>query len=101
MVFPTVNNSTQLGQLGVHQSCTGDIVELSILSSVDPNSVDLGEYHVHVLTSVIKRFLQEMPEPLFTFDYYDDVILATGRLNRDDHYHFLIVVAIMMCVVSI
>ena len=45
----------------------------------DPSSVDLGEYHVHVLTSVIKRFLQEMPEPLFTFDYYDDIILATGR----------------------
>ncbi|KAK2161935.1 hypothetical protein LSH36_107g02020 [Paralvinella palmiformis] len=50
--------------------------------NTDPNSVDLGEYHVHVLTSVIKRFLQEMPEPLFTFDYYDDVILATEITNE-------------------
>ncbi|XP_034242565.1 unconventional myosin-IXAa-like isoform X3 [Thrips palmi] len=38
--------------------------------------VDFETYPVHVLASVLKCFLREMPEPLLTFDCYDDFIRA-------------------------
>lgn len=38
----------------------------------------LENYPVHVLTSVLKCFFREMPEPLLTFDCYDDFILAAN-----------------------
>lgn len=42
--------------------------------SEDP--VDFETYPVHVLAAVLKTFLREMPEPLLTFDCYDDFLRA-------------------------
>ncbi|XP_064073013.1 unconventional myosin-IXAa-like isoform X4 [Vanessa tameamea] len=36
----------------------------------------LDAYAVHVRASVLKTFFRELPEPLLTFDLYDDFILA-------------------------
>ncbi|CAK1542108.1 unnamed protein product [Leptosia nina] len=36
----------------------------------------LDAYAVHVRASVLKSFFRELPEPLLTFDLYDDLILA-------------------------
>ncbi|XP_026326253.1 unconventional myosin-IXa-like isoform X3 [Hyposmocoma kahamanoa] len=36
----------------------------------------LDSYAVHVRASVLKGFFRELPEPLLTFDLYDDFILA-------------------------
>ncbi|XP_050676154.1 unconventional myosin-IXAa-like [Leptidea sinapis] len=36
----------------------------------------LEQYAVHVRASVLKTLLRELPEPLLTFDLYDDLILA-------------------------
>nr|XP_032514779.1 unconventional myosin-IXAa-like [Danaus plexippus plexippus] len=36
----------------------------------------LDSYAVHVRASVLKSFFRELPEPLLTFDLYDDFILA-------------------------
>lgn len=36
----------------------------------------LDSYAVHVRASVLKTFFRELPEPLLTFDLYDDFILA-------------------------
>ncbi|XP_013169828.1 PREDICTED: unconventional myosin-IXa-like isoform X4 [Papilio xuthus] len=36
----------------------------------------LESYAVHVRASVLKSFFRELPEPLLTFDLYDDFILA-------------------------
>ena len=32
------------------------------------------EYPVHVLTTVLKAFFRELPEPLLTFELYDDFL---------------------------
>ncbi|KAJ8714511.1 hypothetical protein PYW07_002736 [Mythimna separata] len=37
----------------------------------------LDAYAVHVRASVLKSFFRELPEPLLTFDLYDDFILAS------------------------
>lgn len=39
-------------------------------------------FQVHVLASVLKSFLREMPEPLLTFDCYDEFLRA-ANLSED------------------
>ncbi|XP_014286728.1 unconventional myosin-IXa isoform X1 [Halyomorpha halys] len=44
--------------------------------------IPFDQYQVHVLASVLKGFLREMPEPLLTFDCYDDFLRA-ANLTED------------------
>jgi len=58
-------------------------VQKSILNSVkfimlDVSTISFSDYHVHVLTSVMKSFFREMKEPLMTFSLYSDFIRAAG-----------------------
>uniref|UniRef100_A0A1B6CWZ1 Unconventional myosin-IXb-like n=2 Tax=Clastoptera arizonana TaxID=38151 RepID=A0A1B6CWZ1_9HEMI len=46
------------------------------------DSVQFEKYQVHVLASVLKCFLREMPEPLLTFDCYDEFLRA-ANLTED------------------
>lgn len=46
--------------------------------------VDFETYPVHVLASVLKSFLREMPEPLLTFDCYDDFLRAANLTDPAD-----------------
>lgn len=39
--------------------------------------VDYDAYSIHVLSAVLKSFFREMPEPLMTFELYDDFLWAT------------------------
>ncbi|XP_070212949.1 unconventional myosin-IXb-like [Littorina saxatilis] len=48
--------------------------ELRGLLEVDPEAVNLDEYPVHVLTTVMKSFFRELPEPVLTFDLYDEFL---------------------------
>uniref|UniRef100_A0A069DY68 Putative myosin class v heavy chain n=1 Tax=Panstrongylus megistus TaxID=65343 RepID=A0A069DY68_9HEMI len=41
-------------------------------------NIQFERYQVHVLASVLKSFLREMPEPLLTFDCYDDFLRAAS-----------------------
>lgn len=54
------------------------IKELKIkMSEKSPNTeIDYESYNVHVLANVLKTFLRDMPEPLLTFDRYDDFLRA-------------------------
>ena len=45
----------------------------------DVAGVNLEEFQVHVLASVHKTFLRMMPEPLLTYDLYDDFLRSTGE----------------------
>lgn len=46
--------------------------------------IDYGPYNVHVLANVLKLFLREMPEPLLTFDRYDDFLRASELSESAD-----------------
>lgn len=39
--------------------------------------IDYESYNVHVLANVLKTFLRDMPEPLLSFDRYDDFLRAS------------------------
>ena len=42
------------------------------------DSVNFENYQVHVLAAVLKSFLRDMPEPLLTFDCYEDFLRAAS-----------------------
>ncbi|CAH0552647.1 unnamed protein product [Brassicogethes aeneus] len=58
------------------------IKELKCRLEENVETVDFSGYHVHVLASVFKSFLREMPEPLLTFDCYENFITA-ANLSAD------------------
>lgn len=49
------------------------------LPFLDYTNLDFSDYQIHVLTAVNKNFFRELPEPVLTFDLYDDFIRVTGR----------------------
>lgn len=68
------------------------IKELKARMSENPNSteMDFDSYNVHVLTNVLKSFLREMPEPLLTFDRYDDFLRAADLSDTSDRVQTLL-----------
>lgn len=68
------------------------IKELKAKMSENPNSteMDFDSYNVHVLTNVLKSFLREMPEPLLTFDRYDDFLRAADLSDTTDRVQTLL-----------
>ncbi|KAJ8669058.1 hypothetical protein QAD02_000317 [Eretmocerus hayati] len=46
--------------------------------------VDFEHYQVHVLAAVLKSFFRDMPEPLLTFEYYDDFLHAASLTDPQD-----------------
>ncbi|XP_055956290.1 unconventional myosin-IXa isoform X3 [Patella vulgata] len=50
----------------------------SLIQDIDANAsgVELENYAVHVLATVLKRFFRDLPEPLMTFDLYDNFLMA-------------------------
>jgi myosin-9 len=51
--------------------------------------VTYENYHVHVLASVLKSFFREMPEPLLTFDCYEDFLRAANLTDIQDRIYTL------------
>ncbi|CAC5398991.1 MYO9 [Mytilus coruscus] len=39
-------------------------------------AIDITEYQIHVLAAVLKGFFRDLPEPVLTYDLYDDFIRA-------------------------
>lgn len=60
------------------------INELKLKLEEDRNNVDLNSYGVHVLTAVFKSFFREMPEPLMTFQLYDEFLWATAIVDAQE-----------------
>lgn len=63
---------------------TSKIKELKSKMDENPDKVDFDKYQVHVLASVLKSFLREMPEPLLTFECYENFITAANLENETD-----------------
>lgn len=42
-------------------------------------SASLDDYNIHVIGSVFKQWLRDLPNPLLTFELYEEFIRAMGR----------------------
>jgi len=47
----------------------------------DDRSVDLSNEDVHIICGLLKLYLRELPEPLFTFDLYNDFLESRSDLK--------------------
>ncbi|XP_029165976.1 unconventional myosin-IXa-like isoform X2 [Nylanderia fulva] len=50
----------------------------------DLEKVDFENYQVHVLAAVLKSFFRDMPEPLLTYEYYEDFLHAASLTDPHD-----------------
>ena len=45
------------------------------------NSVNLDDYNIHVIASVLKQWLRDLPSPLMTFELYEEFLRAMGEFR--------------------
>lgn len=50
------------------------------LSLLDVSTVNLDDYNIHVIASVLKQWLRDLPSPLMTFELYEEFLRAMGKL---------------------
>ncbi|XP_055518848.1 unconventional myosin-IXAa isoform X6 [Leucoraja erinacea] len=63
---------------------TNKIKELKQGLDTDINSMNLDEYNIHVIASVFKQWLRDLPNPLMIFEFYNDVLRAMGLQDRKE-----------------
>ncbi|XP_067829552.1 unconventional myosin-IXAa isoform X2 [Heptranchias perlo] len=63
---------------------TNKIKELKQGLDTDVNSMNLDEYNIHVIASVFKQWLRDLPNPLMTFELYDECLRAMGLQDRKE-----------------
>ena len=45
----------------------------------DVDSMNLDDYNIHVLASVFKQWLRDLPNPLMTFELYEEFLRGVGE----------------------
>ncbi|XP_068923377.1 unconventional myosin-IXa isoform X4 [Petaurus breviceps papuanus] len=66
---------------------TNKIKELRQGLDTDIDSVNLDDYNIHVIASVFKQWLRELPNPLMTFELYEEFLRAMGLQERKETIH--------------
>ncbi|KAM9313161.1 unconventional myosin-IXa [Gastrophryne carolinensis] len=60
------------------------IRELRQNLDTDIDSVNLDDYNIHVIASVFKQWLRELPNPLMTFELYEEFLRSMGLGERKE-----------------
>ncbi|MGH0115360.1 UNVERIFIED_CONTAM: hypothetical protein FKN15_006788, partial [Acipenser sinensis] len=55
---------------------TNKIKELKLGLDTDVNSMNLDDYNIHVIASVFKQWLRDLPNPVMTFELYEEFLRA-------------------------
>ncbi|XP_060797180.1 si:zfos-588f8.1 isoform X9 [Neoarius graeffei] len=58
--------------------------ELRQLLEADPITVCLEDYPIHTVTGLVKQWLRELPEPLMTFNHYNDFLHAVELPEKQE-----------------
>ncbi|XP_072484009.1 unconventional myosin-IXa isoform X3 [Notamacropus eugenii] len=66
---------------------TNKIKELRQGLDTEIDSVNLDDYNIHVIASVFKQWLRELPNPLMTFELYEEFLRAMGLQERKETIH--------------
>uniref|UniRef100_A0AAY4E4Z7 Unconventional myosin-IXa-like n=1 Tax=Denticeps clupeoides TaxID=299321 RepID=A0AAY4E4Z7_9TELE len=61
---------------------TNKIKELKMGLDADANSMNLDDYNIHVIASVLKQWLRDLPNPLMTFELYEEFLRTTGSQDK-------------------
>uniref|UniRef100_A0A3Q3FWG0 Myosin IXA n=1 Tax=Labrus bergylta TaxID=56723 RepID=A0A3Q3FWG0_9LABR len=63
---------------------TNKIKELKLGLDTDVDSTNLDDYNIHVIGSVFKQWLRELPNPLMTFELYEEFIRVMGLRDKKE-----------------
>uniref|UniRef100_A0A3Q3MCD1 Myosin IXA n=1 Tax=Mastacembelus armatus TaxID=205130 RepID=A0A3Q3MCD1_9TELE len=63
---------------------TNKIKELKQGLDTDMDSMNLDDYNIHVIASVFKQWLRDLPNPLMTFELYEEFIRAMGLQDKKE-----------------
>ncbi|XP_054627652.1 unconventional myosin-IXAa isoform X3 [Dunckerocampus dactyliophorus] len=63
---------------------TNKIKELKHGLDTDVESMNLDDYNIHVIASVLKQWLRDLPSPLMTFELYEEFIRAMTLQDRKE-----------------
>uniref|UniRef100_A0A8B9L1E6 Myosin IXA n=1 Tax=Astyanax mexicanus TaxID=7994 RepID=A0A8B9L1E6_ASTMX len=63
---------------------TNKIKELKQGLDTDVSSMNLDEYNIHVIASVFKQWLRDLPNPLMTFELYEEFLRAMGLQDKKE-----------------
>ncbi|KAM7151108.1 unconventional myosin-IXa isoform 4-T6 [Macrochelys suwanniensis] len=63
---------------------TNKIKELRQGLDTDIDHVNLDDYNIHVIASVFKQWLRDLPNPLMTFELYEEFLRAMGLQERKE-----------------
>ncbi|XP_063335267.1 unconventional myosin-IXa-like isoform X4 [Pelmatolapia mariae] len=66
---------------------TNKIKELRQGLDTDVSSVNLDDYNIHVIASVLKQWLRDLPSPLMTFELYEEFLRAMGQPDKREVIH--------------
>ncbi|XP_074152277.1 unconventional myosin-IXa isoform X12 [Sminthopsis crassicaudata] len=66
---------------------TNKVKELRQGLDTDIDNVNLDDYNIHVIASVFKQWLRELPNPLMTFELYEEFLRAMGLQERKETIH--------------
>ncbi|XP_019895873.2 unconventional myosin-IXAb isoform X4 [Esox lucius] len=61
---------------------TNKIKELRQGLDTDVSSMNLDDYNIHVIASVLKQWLRDLPNPLMTFELYEEFLRAMGQPDK-------------------
>uniref|UniRef100_A0AAX7VAA2 Myosin IXA n=1 Tax=Astatotilapia calliptera TaxID=8154 RepID=A0AAX7VAA2_ASTCA len=68
---------------------TNKIKELKLGLDTDVENMNLDDYNIHVIASVFKQWLRDLPNPLMTFELYDEFIRVMGEWSHITHLNTL------------
>ncbi|XP_026565671.1 unconventional myosin-IXa isoform X4 [Pseudonaja textilis] len=63
---------------------TNKVKELRQGLDTDIERVNLDDYNIHVIASVFKQWLRDLPNPLMTFELYEEFLRAMGLQERKE-----------------
>uniref|UniRef100_A0A8C1RH14 Myosin IXAa n=1 Tax=Cyprinus carpio TaxID=7962 RepID=A0A8C1RH14_CYPCA len=63
---------------------TNKIKELKQGLDTDVNSVNLDDYNINVIASVFKQWLRDLPNPLMTFELYEEFLRVMGLQDKKE-----------------
>ncbi|XP_037835725.1 unconventional myosin-IXAa isoform X2 [Kryptolebias marmoratus] len=63
---------------------TNKIKELKLALDTDVENMNLDDYNIHVIASVFKQWLRDLPNPLMTFELYEEFIRAMGLQDKKE-----------------
>ncbi|XP_070619065.1 unconventional myosin-IXa isoform X7 [Erythrolamprus reginae] len=89
VVFEKLTNYIEMHALyteGIYRKSgsTNKIKELRQGLDTDIERVNLDDYNIHVIASVFKQWLRDLPNPLMTFELYEEFLRAMGLQERKE-----------------